>query len=212
MSVARDSKAGENVSATLGSSQNKGPGISIQDGSIEESKINGKKPAMRVFLSGANSLLGHSVFEELRNDHIAIQNDSQEEEHRFYVTVNQKDVNTIALPSTSMKILNSRSKPKTFKKKILSCDLLVMDMLGAALSGSLDDIEKVVRLVKDAHSEQRSDLKEQTIVLVSTVMTWINTPKKMKKEGAEGSTDDDSNVLHFTDQDFNQRIPSPKYQ
>lgn len=78
-----------------------------------------------------------------------------------------------------------------------------MDMLGAALSGSLDDIEKVVRLVKDAHSEQRSDLKEQTIVLVSTVMTWINTPKKMKKEGAEGSTDDDSNVLHFTDQDFN---------
>jgi hypothetical protein len=43
---------------------------------------------MRVFLSGANSLLGHSVFEELRNDHIAIQNDSQEEAHRFYVTVN----------------------------------------------------------------------------------------------------------------------------
>ena len=48
-----------------------------------------------------------------------------------------------------MKILNSRTKPKTFKKKILSCDLLVMDMLGAALNGSLDDIEKVVRLIKD---------------------------------------------------------------
>ncbi len=76
MSIARDSKTGENVSAALGSSQNKAPGISIQDASIEESKINAKKPAMRVYLSGANSLLGHSVFEELRNDHIAIQNDS----------------------------------------------------------------------------------------------------------------------------------------
>ena len=120
---------------------------------MEESKVNGKKPGMRVFLSGANSQLGHSIFEELRNDHIAIQNDSQEEAHRFYVTVNQKDVNSIALPSSSMKILNSRSKPKTFKKKILSCDLLVMDMLGAALSGGLDDIEKVVKLIKDCHTE-----------------------------------------------------------
>jgi hypothetical protein len=75
-----------------------------------------------------------------------------------------------------MKILNSRTKPKSFKKKILSCDLLVMDMLGAALNGNLDDIERVVKLVKDYHSEQKSDMKEQTLVLVSTVMTWINTP------------------------------------
>ena len=74
-----------------------------------------------------------------------------------------------------------------------------MDMLGAALSGNLDDIEKVIRLIKEAHSEQKPDLKEQTLVLVSTVMTWINTPKKIRKEGSEGTTDDDNSVLHFTD-------------
>jgi hypothetical protein len=67
--------------------------------------------------------------------------------------VNQRDINSIALPSSSMKVLNARTKPKTFKKKILSCDLLVMDMLGAALNGSLDDIERVVKLIKDHHSE-----------------------------------------------------------
>jgi hypothetical protein len=83
-----------------------------------------------------------------------------------------------------MKVLNARTKPKTFKKKVLSCDLLVMDMLGAALSGSLDDIERVVKVLKDHHSEQRGEMKEQTLVLVSTVMTWINTPKKTKKDGA----------------------------
>ena len=81
-----------------------------------------------------------------------------------------------------MKILNSRTKPKTFKKKILSCDLLIMDMLGAALNGSLDDIEKVVKLIKDHHSDQKGEMKEQTLVLVSSVMTWINTPKKLKKD------------------------------
>lgn len=84
-----------------------------------------------------------------------------------------------------MKILNSRTKPKTFKKKILSCDLLIMDMLGAALNGSLDDIEKVVKLIKDHHSDQKGEMKEQTLVLVSSVMTWINTPKKLKKDAGK---------------------------
>jgi hypothetical protein len=86
-----------------------------------------------------------------------------------------------------MKILNSRTKPKTFKKKILSCDLLIMDMLGAALNGSLDDIEKVVKLIKDYHSDQKGEMREQTLVLVSSVMTWINTPKKMRKENANSN-------------------------
>jgi hypothetical protein len=35
-----------------------------------------------------------------------------------------------------------------------------MDMLGAALNGTLDDIEKVVKLIKDYHSDQRGDMKE----------------------------------------------------
>ncbi len=122
---------------------------------MDDTKLQVKKPSLRYFLSGANSLLGHSLFEELRNDHIAIQADSQEEAHRFYVTVNQKDANSIALPSaTAMKVLNSRTKPRTFKKKILTCDLLVMDMLGAALNGSLDDIERVVKVIKEQHTEQ----------------------------------------------------------
>ncbi len=58
-------------------------------------------------------------------------------------------------------------------------------MLGAALNGSLDDIEKVVKLIKDYHSDQKGEMREQTLVLVSSVMTWINTPKKMRKENAK---------------------------
>ena len=45
-----------------------------------------KKGGQRIFISGANSLLGHALFDELRNDHIAIQPESQEEAHKFFVS------------------------------------------------------------------------------------------------------------------------------
>lgn len=74
-----------------------------------------------------------------------------------------------------MKVLNPQKKPKTFKKKVLSCDLFIMDMMTAALSGSLDEIEQVVKAVKELHATGApGGLKEQTIVLVSSVMTWAN--------------------------------------
>lgn len=119
-----------------------------------------------------------------------------------------------------MKALNSRTKPRTFKKKVITSDLLVLDMLSAALNGSLDDIEKVVKILKDHHQEQKTEMKEQTLVLVSSVMTWVNTPKKVKKASDGAQRDDESEseeangskVLYFTDKDFSQRTPSPKYQ
>ena len=66
----------------------------------------------RIFINSVNSLLGHSIFEELRNDHIAIH--TGETPHKFFGTVNQKE--SIPLPSSSIKILNSKTKPRTFKK------------------------------------------------------------------------------------------------
>jgi hypothetical protein len=77
-----------------------------------------------------------------------------------------------------MKVLNGRTKPKNFKSKALSSDLLVMDLLSAALSGGLDEVEKIIKIIKDHHSSPSAIVKDQTIVLVSSVMTWINTPKK----------------------------------
>ena len=53
-------------------------------------------------------------------------------------------------------------------------------------------------------------MKEQTLVLLSSVMTWVNTPRKPKKagEGEDSENEDD----YFTDKDFNLRTPSPRYQ
>jgi hypothetical protein len=43
----------------------------------------------RYFISGVNSLLGHSLFEELRNDHIAIHTGAVP--NKFVATINTND-------------------------------------------------------------------------------------------------------------------------
>lgn len=81
------------------------------DSSRQQEQINKSK---KIFISGFNSLLGHSLFEELRNDHLSIH--TGETPHKFIGTLNLKDENTIPVPSQSIKILNSSQKPRTFKK------------------------------------------------------------------------------------------------
>lgn len=64
-----NSRAAENVAAL----QSQQKPDTIQTVHIEQpTEVSQKKQAMRYFISGANSLLGHAMFEELRNDHIAI--------------------------------------------------------------------------------------------------------------------------------------------
>jgi hypothetical protein len=116
--------------------------------------------------------------------------------------------------------------------------------MGAALSGTLDEVEQVVKIVKEEHQRAiaANELpKEQTLVLVSSVMSWVNTPKKVvptvpkKQEEQQPATqrssavtsprlkDDESETeedpdypghktLYFLDKEFNVRSPSPKYQ
>lgn len=56
-----------------------------------------------------------------------------------------------------------------------------MDLMSAAMSGGLDEIEQVIKIIKDLHSSPTPDMKDQSVVLVTSVMTWVNTPRKLKK-------------------------------
>jgi len=89
-------------------------------------------------------LIGHSLFEELRNDHIAIH--TGETPHKFFGTINQKDKETIPVPSQSIKVLNSKSKPRTFKKQIASCDIFILDMMSG--NGDSEDVEYIIKTLK----------------------------------------------------------------
>jgi hypothetical protein len=41
--------------------------------------------------------MGHSLFEELRNDHVAIH--TGETPHKFFGTINQKEIDNVPVPS-----------------------------------------------------------------------------------------------------------------
>ena len=180
-----------------------------------------KKGGRRYFISGANSLLGLALFDELRNDHIAIQPEAEELENKFYVTVNPRDAATVPLPSASMKVLSLKTKPKTFRKQVASCDALVVDLMSAAQAGTLDEAEAVIKAVKERHAAGTL-VPEQSLVLVTSVLTWTGAAKKLKKdfpvkkndEGEVIPRDDESDgeELYFTDRDYQARAPAPKYQ
>lgn len=138
------------------------------------------------------------------------------------------------MPSQSIQVLNSKTKPRTFKKQLQTCDLFILDLLNC---GSFEEVEYVIKSLKQL-GEENPNQKEQTLIIVTSVMTWINTPKKLKKHfpkkqvddsdaeednsrphlrDDESETEDDptnlgNKVLYFTDQDFQQRVPSPRYQ
>ena len=104
----------------------------------------------RIFISGVNSLLGHSLFEELRNDHIAIH--TGDTPHKFFGTLNAKDFESVPVPSPSIKILNSRTKPRTFKKQVASCDIFILDCMGN--STDYEDAEYVIKMLKTSENEE----------------------------------------------------------
>lgn len=71
----------------------------------------------RIFITGANSLLGHSLFEQMRNDDIAIKTGARA--HKFITTIVKKDEASTPMPSETLRILDVRKKPKTFTKNVL---------------------------------------------------------------------------------------------
>lgn len=73
--------------------------------------------------------------------------------------------------------LISMERTKEFRDAILSCDVIIYDLLTA----NYEEVDYVIKTLKT------SDLaNEKTLILLSSVMTWVNTPPKYQKELEEG--------------------------
>ena len=81
-------------------------------------------------MTNINSLLGSNIYENMRNDMILIQAESQQEPHRFIGTLNTIPANGILnpSPSESIKILDSVKKPNTFIKQVKGADIIILDL------------------------------------------------------------------------------------
>ena len=102
-------------------------------------KRRSKKERKRILVTGVNSLVGHSLFEQMRNDHLHIH--SGKKPHKFAGTMIESDKDTVPSPATSIKCLDCKKKPKTFGRSIVKSDVIIVDLL----SGSdLDEAEQII--------------------------------------------------------------------
>ena len=105
----------------------------------------------RILLTGINSLVGHSLFEQMRNDHIMINTEPKIKPHKFLATTIAKFDNTVPVPSPhAVTVLDVQKKPKTFAKGVFTSDIIVIDLLSGV---ELDEAELIIKLLRAPPSE-----------------------------------------------------------
>lgn len=132
------------------------------------------KQNKRIFISNVNGLLGHSLFELMRNDHIAIKSEGQQTAHRFLGTLNSVPAGGMVTPSPSdtIKIVDSQAKPKTFVKQVRGSDIIILDI--SQFSANLEEAEKAIQALKYQDEGVKPEI-EQTLIVVTSVMSWSKT-------------------------------------
>jgi len=92
--------------------------MSEQVATAGSGKVCGQKQSKRILITSVNGLLGHSLFELMRNDHITIHSNGEDTPHRFLGTLNASPAGGMVnvSPSDTIKLLDSQAKPKTFAK------------------------------------------------------------------------------------------------
>lgn len=181
-------------------------------------------PGKKFFISNVNTFVGQSLIEELRNEHLV---DDPVSAHSFVGTETNLE-NAPAPPGVSK--LVSQDKTRSFRKQIMSSDVVIYDLMTA----DFDEVDHVIKTFKTAQDYE----SEKTLILISSVMTWVNTPPKFKKEGEEEEEEPEEEEpeepeegeeeekeeelpegedpppqpIPFKERDFHLRVPSPRFQ
>lgn len=124
-------------------------------------------------------------------------------------------------------------RTQEFRKQILASDVIIYDLL----SNQYEEVDYVIKTLKTA---ELGEGQQKTLILLSTVMTWANTPAKYKQEGAEegaeeaeeepeeaegeagegGEPELDANgepivkkkPVFYKESDYHLRVPDERYQ
>jgi adenylate kinase len=67
-------------------------------------------------------------------------------------------------------------RTRDFRESILESDVIIYDLA----TNEFEEVDYVIKTLKTSKLT-----KEKTLVILSSVMTWVNTPPKIKVEGAE---------------------------
>ena len=122
----------------------------------------------RIFISGVNSLVGHALFEMMRNDHTSLR--TGKKSNKFSGTMIRRDADIVPSPNEQIKILDGQRKPKTFGKSLIGADCIVVDLLSGT---DLDEAERIIQILRQPLHDHQT--KKQTLIVISPIFTWANT-------------------------------------
>ena len=93
--------------------------------------------------------MGHSLFEQMRNDDVAIKTGARA--HKFITTVVKKDEASTPMPSDTLRVLDVRKKPKTFTKNVLQSDILIVDLQSGT---DMEEAEQILKILRQPRPEE----------------------------------------------------------
>ena len=141
----------------------------------------------KIFLSHCNSYEGQALFKELWNkDKFDYEEhpDWTYAAHTFTGTIRKEEKNArggFEEPPEGIESFVDFERTAEFRQKLLENDVIIYDLL----SNNFEEVDYVIKTLKT------SDLQtEKTLVLLSSVMTWVNTPPKMEEDKVEGDDED----------------------
>ena len=134
------------------------------------------------------------LYDELRNAHLVKEEFAA---HTFHGTL-ETGTNHIytcqkeTAPEGVEKIVKME-RSKEFRDSILEADVIIYDLM----TNKYEEVDYVIKTLKTSKLTS-----EKTLIILSSVMTWVNTPPKHKKEGeeaadGEGEGDRDCFVGHI---------------
>ena len=109
------------------------------------------KQRKRIFISGVNSLIGHAVFEQMRNDHMALR--TGKKYNKFSGTIISKDAESVPCPNDQIKILDAQRKPKNFGKTIIGADIVIVDLVSGT---DLEEADRIIQILRQPLHEHQT--------------------------------------------------------
>ena len=170
-----------------------------------EQKVKEKEPepdGKKFFISHCNSFTGKALLAELNNKGKC---EEERAEHTFCGTLEKgtneiyAELNPVTPEAVDQVVQMSRTR--AFRDAILDSDVIVYDLQ----TNRYEEVDYVIKTLKTSKLE-----KEKTLVLLSSVMTWVNTPPIEKKEGQddpEGEEKEDTDSGEDTPPEEGQEEP-----
>ena len=123
-----------------------------------------------------NSYTGRTICKELKNEHLV--REPEWAAHTFSGTLvpegvaggQRLDKITPGMPSHIDVV--SMERTEEFRKTVLASDVIIYDLL----SNKFEEVDYVIKTLKTAELGG----SHKTLILISSVMTWVNTPPKFK--------------------------------